>query len=236
MLSKQQKNRGIVFTLTSIIEGFLVILVVALLLWFSLSRIMEIHVSVEENLNERHSIILANALISNENIVYIKDGKILRGVLDAEKLDKLFIKKSDFLSNIKLLTSDVDLGISYPNSIIIVLVLDLEKCNNNDCDGWIVRLRSPLSLSGISLFNFMDCLNSNIKVDVGTIFRFFLAPPLGGLWQPWDIDKCVKNNIPPSFKSFFNKNRISSQGFPILIKYKDSIHVGRIFVGLGEFI
>jgi len=234
MLSRQQKNKGITFTLTSIIEGFLVILVVALLLWFSFNKIVEIHVTVEENLNERHSIILANALISNEKIAYIKDGKILRGVLDAEKLDKLFIKKSDLLSDVKLLTNDVDLGISYPNSIIIVLVLDLEKCDNNDCDGWIVRLKSPLSLSGISLINFMDCLNSNIKVDVGTIFRFFLTT--GGLWQPWDIDKCVKNNIPPSFKSLFNKNRITSQGFPILIKYNDTIHVGRVFVGLGEFI
>lgn len=234
MLLRRQKNRGIVFTLTSIIEGFLIILVVAFLLWFFLNKIMEIHVSVEENLNERHSIILANALISNEKIAYIKDGKILRGVLDAEKLDKLFIKKSDFLSYTKLLTNDVDLGISYPNSIIIVLVLDLEKCEDNDCDGWIVRLKSPLSLPGISLINFMECLNSNIKVDVGIIFRFFLSP--GGLWQPWDIDKCIKNNIPPSFKSFFNKNRITSQGFPILIKYKDSIHAGRVFIGLGEFI
>jgi hypothetical protein len=238
MSSKQEKSKGIVITLSAILEGLFFIGIMGFLYWFFLSRILELHVAIEEFTNERQTINLANLLISSEKIAHEKDGGIMRGVLDAEKLDSVFIKRTDFVSDVQALFQPIDIGIGYPNSINIVRVVDLEKCDSSgNCDGWIAVLSSPVTLQGLSITKFNSCLSEHVKLDLGSVFRWIFGGPLLGLWQPWDLKNCVQNTVPSGIKSVFTKSEIISSGFPVLIKYPDGeLHVGRISVGVGEFI
>jgi len=229
--------KGVVITFSAVLEGLFFIGIIALIYWLFLSKYLELHVSMEEFTVERKSILLANALISSEKIAVVEEGKINRGVLDAEKLDKFFVKSDDWLADIKLLLNQVDIGISYPNSINLVRILDLEDCNNEKCKGWIALLSSQINIEGVSISKFSTCLIENIKVDAGSLFRGIFGGLILALWQPWDIDKCLKNSAPSGIRNVFSTSKITSEGLPILIKYPNGeVHVGRISVYVGEFI
>lgn len=237
MVFQRHDRKGIVLTFGMVLEGLFVIGIIALLYWFFLSRILEIHMVIDEMTAERHAMNLANVLISSEKLAYEEDGKIQRDVLDSEKLDSIFSTKHDFLSNIKTLLEPKDIGIGYPNTLNLVEVIDLDTCNGQDCDGWIVSLSGPISLEGLSTVKFSDCLADNIKLDVGSIFRYAAGGLAGALWQPWDVEKCVKNTIPANIKSIFTGSFISWKGLPVLIRYPNGdLHTGRIIVALGEWI
>lgn len=243
MLSSRSK--GLELVVSSIFIALIAIGIIGLLYWLFLSHILDIHVIMDESTVERHSINLANVLISSEKLAYTSDDKIERGVLDVEKLDNLFVRKSDFLSNVKYHAIPKDIGIGYPNSLAIVEVLDLEKCDSSgNCEGWIVMLKGPVTITGLKVVDFTQCLAENINLDIGSIFRWFFGFLRGGvstgiryaLWQPWDVEKCVKNTIPASVKGIFTKNPMGFKGFPVLIRYRDgSVHVGRLIVGVSEW-
>lgn len=245
LLAREKRSKGLSLVVSAVLGALFTIGVIALFYWLFLSKILEIHVAIDEATTERHAINLANVLISSEKLAY-EDGKIQRGVLDSNKLDNLFIKKDTFLSDVSRYILPVDIGIGYPNTLNLVEVLDLEKCDNiGNCDGWIASLSGPISLEGLDIVKFATCLAENIKIDVGSIFRFAGSGILLGhaagapaaLWQPWDIEKCVKNTIPPSLNEFFTNSEISSKGLPVLIRYQDgTMHVGRIIVGVGEWL
>jgi hypothetical protein len=237
MISKQRRNKGISITLSFILGALFAIGIIGLLYWLLLSRILEIHIAINENTNERHAINLANVLISSEKIAYEKEGVIMRDVLDKEKLDKVFVKKSEFLSDIKAFAQPKDIGIGYPNSINIVRIIDLEKCSLNDCEGWIAFLSGPVSLKGLSISKFASCLSEHVKLDAGLVFRWIVGGTVIGLWQPYDLKNCVQNTIPSSLKSLFSKSKISSEGLPVLIRYPNGeLHFGRISVAVGEWV
>jgi hypothetical protein len=233
MSSKQSK--GLTLTAFSILASLFSIGIIALLAYIFLSRYLEVHLFVNEVTVERNSINLANVLISHEDLAYVKDGVIQRGVLDAEKLEHLDPRM---------------LNIGYPNSLMIVKILDLEKCKAQEselnCDGWFFALNGPVSIQGLSVVKFADCLFNNIDDDFwGKSFRFYLGHILGGpligtiasLWQPHDLVKCVHNTIPSGVVGVFNTNPMIFRGLPILIRYDNGdLHVGRIIVGVVEFI
>ena len=241
----RRQSKGISLTFSAVLEGLFLIGAVALLFWLFLSKILDIRVAIDEATTERHAINLANVLISSEKLAY-KDEKILRGVLDSSKLDNLFIKKNSFILNpLSYMTKVADIGIGYPNTLNQVVIIDLEKCGNDNCDGWIGLLSGPISIEGLSIVKFTECMGQNIKIDVGSIFRGIVGGIIGGpvgafvgtLWQPWDLDKCIKNTIPPSIKGIFTGSPISSKGLPILIRYQDgTMHIGRIIVGVAEWV
>jgi hypothetical protein len=234
MISKQKKkNKGIAITLSLILGGLFAIGLMGLIYWIFISRILEVHVAIDEYTNERHAINLANLLLSSEKIVYEKEGKLMRGILDSEKLDNVFSRENFFSIN-----NPVDIGIGYPNSITIVRIIDLESCSaSGDCKGWAAVLSGPISLEGLSIAKFTNCLSENVKLDVGSIFRFVVGGMPMTLWQPWDLKNCVQNTVPSSVKSFFTNSEISSEGFPVLIKYPNGdFHLGRMSVAVGEFL
>ncbi|MEM5815067.1 MAG: hypothetical protein QXD89_01085 [Candidatus Aenigmatarchaeota archaeon] len=235
--SSKKSLKGIVITFSAVLEGLFFIGIIALIYWLFLSKYLELHVSMEEFKVERKSILLANALISSEKIVVVEEGKVSRGVFDAEKLDKFFVKSNDLLADIKLLLNQVDMGISYPNSINLVRIVDLEDCNNNVCKGWVGVLYSQSNIEGMSTYKFFNCMIENIKIDIGSFFRHSIGGIILALWQPWDIEKCVKNSLPPGIRYLFSSSKITSEGLPILIRYPNGeFHIGRISVYVGEFL
>jgi hypothetical protein len=234
-----QKNKGIAITLSAVIEGLFFVAVISLLYWFFWSSILKMHIIMQDATTERHSMNLANVLISSENLTYEKDGNIQRGVLDASKLDNIFIRKNEFPQGyqspnmgsshppVPSLTSmmEQDIGIAYPNSINLVEITDLEICQNSICDGWVASLSGPINLEGLSVVNFVDCLGENFNTGALT------------LWYPQDIEKCIKNNIPASISSFFTQGPVSSNGIPVLIRYSNGeLHIGKMIVGVVEFL
>jgi hypothetical protein len=237
----QRKNKGIVETINAVFVGLFVIGALALIYWFFISRILEIHTTVNEATAERHAINLANVLISSEKLAREDEGKILRGILDSGKLDNVFVNKKKFLeaasaNNLDEYFQPKDIGIGYPNSLNLVEVIDLESCQNSACDGWIVSLSGPISLQGLSAVKFANCLAETAKLDTGSLFRYMMFGPVGALWQSFDIEKCIANTIPANMKSFFTGTPISSKGLPILIRYPDGdLHIGKIIVGVGEW-
>lgn len=231
----QQKSKGLAITLSFILGALFSVGVLGLIFWLLISRILEIHVAVAEYTNERHTINLANVLISHKKLAYEYEGKIIRGILDSEKIEKVFVKEEEFLSNIFSPTQEtIDVG--YPNSVAIVRIVDLEECSNEKCKSWVTNLYGPISIQGLHVVKYLNCLKEHIKIDQGLIFRLTFTGLLG-FWQPLDLANCVANNIPPTIKAFFTKQQIAYQGLPVLIKYPDGrLHVGRIFVVLSEFL
>ncbi len=134
-----------------------------------------------------------------------------------------------------VLTTPIDLNISYPNSIILVSIVDLESCNEHYCFGWLVRLYSPVNIEYLSLSRFASCLANNLKVDIGTFFRVVFSG-IGGLWQPYDVKKCQINEA-PKLSLYSTKSTIGSSGLSVMLLYPNgTMHVGRMKVVIGEFI
>jgi len=290
MISEQAKNKGLVHTMMFILKGLFAIAIIGLLYWLFISTILQMHVAINENTNERHAINLANVLISSEKLAYEGEvtcigtsypcnhyttssscvsancgwiaqdqscygtpytcdnylysssctdagctpvnGKVMRGILDVGKLDEIFVRSGSLnLISIK------DIGIGYPNSFTLVRIIDLEKCNSFDiCDGWIGYLSGPITLQGLSIAKFGECLSEHASADVESFFRLQLTGPALAWWNPLDLKNCAQNNIPSSFSSIFSNSQITSEGFPIVIKYPNGdMHLGRIYVLLGEF-
>jgi len=136
-------------TLSTIIENLLMIGFALLILYLLYFSKMFFTTSLEQESNERYSILLANGLISHEKLVYEKNGRIFRGILDAKKLDALFYKtetglrnESEFREKIlnptfkegKLSRKELDIG--YNQLTIYIYIIDLNDCNENKCVIW----------------------------------------------------------------------------------------------------
>jgi len=238
MIYKQKNNKGFSETVNAVFGGLFVIGVIALLYWLFISRIFEMRTSMTEALTERHAMNLANVLISSEKLAYEQNGKISRGILDSTKLDTVFINKNDFLADIKILFQPKDIGIGYPNTLNLVLIVDNKKCTNSECEGWIASLWGPMSLEASYIAKFSTCMEESRNKDLGSmIFRGLISGAVGDIWLPFDTEKCQKKTMPESIKAFFTGTPISSKGFPIVIRYPDGeLHIGKIIVGVGEWV
>ena len=239
-MSLSPKNHKGSILITSIIVGLVTISVVAFLYYIFISKLYEIHTLTLEYETERHAINLANVLISSHKLAYEKNGKIYRGILNASKLDELMYNKRKLLPDIRTKLKPKDIGIGYPNTYMLVKVIDLDTCKNNNCDGWIVSLKGP-TLLGLRIEEFGDCLSARVSQNTITETWFKWATPPGialNLFHPFgDISECARKAAPPSLKEvFFTKSLITRIGLPVDIWYPDGeMHAGRIIVGVAEW-
>jgi len=113
---------GQALSLSYILVGLMVIGIIALFIFFFITRGQEIQVRVEENEILRRQFILANVLISSPYMVQSNGLNINRGILEVNKLNELTL-------NPEIIKSEI----SYPGKDYFVKVLDLE--NNNK---WVI--------------------------------------------------------------------------------------------------
>ncbi|MFH7880532.1 MAG: hypothetical protein QXI09_00795 [Candidatus Aenigmatarchaeota archaeon] len=237
--------KGVVLTTQNVFIAIFIIVIIVFVYYFFMSRYLEMHVTIKEFSLERKTINYALNLISNENIVLGKGNVIWRGILDAEKLDKIFLNTTEITHIdrlVKILITPIDIGVTYPNSLIIIRIIDLETCEDNKCFGWLGRIYSPISIDGLFFSKFIECIVENIKLDFGTVIRVItnIGNPVSAVFnlvQPYDWEKCIENTMPSNSQLLFSKSFISSEGFPVLIYYNNgTTHVGRLSVLIGEVI
>ncbi len=133
-------------TINVLISGLFAIGVAAFGFLFFLKTIQEIQTLNTQAQTERDAMHLANALISHEKLIYEKDGVRYRGILNATKLDNLFFKsdgddtekKNYFLSmfNHNSWITSEKLDLSFPNALSIIMIVDLDDCNQDRCVVW----------------------------------------------------------------------------------------------------
>lgn len=129
-----QRSKGLGLVISAILVSFFAIGIASLIYLSNSAQREQINLMMKATKVNRHAINLANALISSENMTYEDDGKIYRGILDADKLEKN-------LGKIDLL---------YPDSEATISVTDLEDCGLLGCRSWSATISSESSiLSGV---------------------------------------------------------------------------------------
>jgi len=133
-------------TIGVIISGLFAIGVAAFSLYLLFKIFQQVHTINIQAATERDGIYLANALISHEKIIYEKNGIKYRGILNATKLDEIFPVKSEKGFNdaekLKLIfnpsnwISKDKVDLAYQNSYALILIVDLDDCNENRCIAW----------------------------------------------------------------------------------------------------
>jgi len=196
-------------TLSSIIEGLLVIGFAALLVYLIVYSKMMVQTMMKEETEERNAINVLNVLISHEKLVYEKDGIRYRGILSASKLDSLFYKSTtglkdenefkDVLFNLgerkgKLTKEELDVG--YDQLIGIIYIVDLDSCNKQQCIVWTGVLLPVLSWNDLKqdnpIYKFFNCLYQSFDGNwlrptatcagfaaTGGSVGFFVGGPIG---------------------------------------------------------
>jgi hypothetical protein len=163
-------------TISVIISGLFAIGIVTLSVYLSLKFSQIIRVSNAQAQTERDAVFLANAIASHEKLIYEKDGIRYRGVLNASKLDSTFKKfnngigQNEFLTLINptnWITFDV-FDLSYPDSLSLILIIDLDECNEENCIVWggsTVSITSGILLNS-PFYNFGECMYQTFESRV----------------------------------------------------------------------
>ena len=214
-----KRSKGITLTISGIFTALLVIGMIALLLYLFFSRVLRVHVIISENLIERRAINLAEVLITADELTYKEKGIPLRGVLNATALDELMSSFEDKKEGEEI--KELDLDIWYPNSFFMVSVYDLEeRCDENSCKAWFGHVAGETDvLKGVS--EIVNCLWSNLRIEDIPSYLF-------GSYV-WDFAKCVTEEY-TKYQTFVSSSEIARKGLPVLIRYGDKTHVGKIIV------
>jgi len=236
-------SKGISVCVSVAIVILIVIGIMAFFYWMAIARFFQLHVIVEENEVERRTINMANVLLSYENLTSSSSGKSMRGVFDSEKLNKFatFLSKADTENYVDAVTNEAknakELNIGYPNTYTVFSVVDLESCSNEKCDGWVGVFKGPFDIDATYAKKFIDCLATHFDVNIGSVFRGLVFGPAFTLWQPWDLAKCGKDSMTGLKEIFFGYSSLPaiSTGFPVLIKYPNGLHIGRLYVGVWQW-
>ncbi len=161
------KNKGIATSIIQMLTGFLIVGMVILLYFTALGRYFDIHAFVKGNEVERHTINLAQVLLSSENLAYTDANIIHRGLLDKDKLDEQFAEADTDIKNMW-----------YPNSIISIEVKDLESGSkwNLVYSGEITKT-SGISehlecINGIDIWDIKSC-EASLESRTGTAVKQF---------------------------------------------------------------
>jgi hypothetical protein len=218
---QRRQSKGISLTISAVLEALFFIGIIAFLYWFFLSRILEIHTATLTADNERRAINFANVLLSYEEIAYINNGKIERGLLDASKLESFASKKgttSDltnegFMSSAWRNYKQISLG--YPSSFALVEVTDLENCGERGCVVWVTVLVGPTSNLDLTL-KLLACL---------------------AVGFPRNVHGCIIATMGETYTYYLSTGSpVATVGLPTLIRYDDgTIHIGRMTVIVLEW-
>jgi hypothetical protein len=178
-------------TISVIITGLFAIGVAAFALYFLFKIFQEVHTLNIQAQTERDAILLANAIISHEKLVYEKNGIKYRGMLDASKLDSIFLKSykgfndTDVFINVFnpdfWITRD-KLDLSYTNTISLILIVDLDDCNTDRCVAWggiTVSLNPWELIENNPLVKFGKCLVQSFDVSWGHLEKSVGACAVG---------------------------------------------------------
>jgi hypothetical protein len=179
-------------TINVIITGLFAIGVAAFLLYLLFKIFQEVHTLNIQAQSERDAILLANAIISHEGLVYEKNGVKYRGMLKASKLDSVFLKSYKGFNDIDVfknifnpkfwITRDkLDLG--YDNTLSLILIIDLDDCNKDRCVVWggvTVSLNPWELVKENPLVNFGECLVQSFDVSWGHLEKSVGSCVVGG--------------------------------------------------------
>lgn len=220
MLRLQKKSKGIS---TVMIYGFLTLLVIALIImlyFLFIGRYFELHAIVVSSEVERHTIDLAQVLLSSDRLCYSDNDQIHRGVFEESKLDIQLIDGSELSQEI-----------GYPNSILIIGIVDVDTG-----DEWSMKIYGPFSIEGLHATEFIKCLSTKVKIDAGTIFRMgpcVVIPPFFqpiclalSFWEYYDIGACLEAGI--------SRYGTHKRHFPIGIKTGNDVHMGLLAITIME--
>jgi hypothetical protein len=179
-------------TINVIITGLFAIGVAAFVLYFLFKIFQEVQISNTQAQTERDAILLANAIISHEKLVYEKNGVKYRGMLNVSKLDSVFLKSYNGFNDIDVfknvfnpkfwITRD-KLDLSYTNTLSLILIIDLDDCNTDRCVTWggmTVSLNAYELVENNPLFKFGTCLFQSFDVSWGHLEKSVGACVLGG--------------------------------------------------------
>jgi len=180
-------------TINVIITGLFAITVSAFLVFILFKTFTEIQTANYQSQSERNAINLANALISNEKIVYEKDGIKYRGILNASKLNETFLFSENGFRNKDSFRLIFDpnswitkekLNLGYPNAFSLVFILDIDDCSEEKCVAWGGLLSPRLSISDLiesnPRYKFGKCLFESFDVSWGHAERMGSSCILGG--------------------------------------------------------
>ncbi len=124
-------NKGITITTSAVFEAIVLLILIILIFWFFANTAYEAHLKLKENRVEKMSIEVANAMLSSKELTYEENGKVLRGVLDKEKLDAKFYKIKEFplVTNVKEFAGCVQY--TYNNNCSEANIIDILECIAN---------------------------------------------------------------------------------------------------------
>jgi hypothetical protein len=168
---RKRQGKGAIFTISSVLEALFSVGILGIGFWFFLTKIVDIHVATLTADNERHAMNLANVLLSYEGLVYEKDGKLQRGVLDVRKLDSFaYGGRSQQLEPNSSLVKDAfrnykKITFSYPNTISYITITDLENCTEQEgCKVWVAAAVGPVNFDENFVKKFIDCLVEHLEL------------------------------------------------------------------------
>ncbi|OGI15983.1 hypothetical protein A3K63_01370 [Candidatus Micrarchaeota archaeon RBG_16_49_10] len=131
-----------------ILTSLFVLGLVALLMIILYQNFTEFHTIVNEYGVQRHTIALANVLLTSSDIVYTEDGMQKRAMFDYNKMGLL--SKGEFFDKY-----------SYPDAFYIIIVRDLETEEN-----WYTVKNGPMSFEHQNVVQYFKCLGSQLTEAV----------------------------------------------------------------------
>ncbi len=209
-----KRSKGIGDLVPYAIMALLIIGVVVIFYILMMTKFLDIRTIVMEAGVERHTLNLAQVLLSYDKLVYVEEDyfSIHRGIFVKEKLDEQF-KDGSELTN--------ELG--YPDSVILLYVKDFDA--NKE---WALRYKGPFNLEGSKAASFIECLNEKTEFDVILLFQMILSPISHvGPWDYYTIAECTS--------SFASDYGTSVRRFPVAIKDGNEIHAGILVVTIDEW-
>jgi hypothetical protein len=222
ILLRRRKEKAQATFIGEMLTGLATIALVAFIYFLIYGKYFDIHAVVQSNEAKRHTINIAQVLLSSDRLVYSEniDGSMryYRGIFDSGKLDEQFVNE-DYFSKKETANKEGGLlkdEIVYPNASINLVVTDFE----ND-KIWVLSYGWP-GIQGSS--ELIGCMDE--KIDFMSLFNpvnYFASP-----WSYWDIKECLDN--------YGSKIGTFENNFPILIRdsVNGELHIARLFARVTE--
>jgi hypothetical protein len=203
-------KKGIAKWIADVLAAFVAIGITAFLYFLLIGRYFDIQGVVVSSEAQRHTIGMAQILLSSDKLVYEESfgngmKRYYRGIFDKDKLDEQMISKQDETKE-----SELAKEISYPNTATQIVVTDISSSSN-----WVLSFNGP-NFEGEG--NFQTCMWDSIDWNI-LVWPFNIP---AGPWNMWDIATCAL--------TYTTKVGVFEKDFPVLIKVGDELHAGRLFV------
>lgn len=207
-------SKGISMVVAVMVAALIGIGIMAAIHYIRSMAFWDVHVMVVEAGVERHAINLAQVLLSSDklNVEFPTEKSIpYRGIFDKEKIEQQFVKGSELSKEI-----------GYPNSMAIIGVEDLDTG-----ELWTLGIGGPVTIEGLKITSFLDCLISKIKIDHTIFFRVGFVPGFPSFWENYDVVSCIVSEA--------SNYGAVVRYFPVAIKSGDEVHLGKLAVTVMEF-